>query len=283
MGENEQSAEKPRTDNGTFYHTNTGLGDLAKMVVVAGAQGRVKLIQEHLNGAKYFENGKRGIYSCTGFYKDVGISASTSGMGSASVFITLPEIRQSTGALGEEIIIRQGSCGSVMPESNVGDVIIVNGARSWDAASLIGSSRQERKLGFAALAAEDWFSPSLYKVADHTLVELAKEVGCIVGPGRIHVGQEYTTADFENEQGRPDMNMEIPDYLCERHEEVMQRGMGCYSMEAAAFYRSMNSQRVLAVNAVYANRHTDEFEAGAGDELATQLILEVCVELARRA
>lgn len=278
--ETEVSASQPNTD-GKSYHTHTRRGDLADFVIVAGAPGRVRAISEHLREPVFFENDKRGILSCTGFYQGVRVSASTHGMGTASLFITLPEILQSTENPEKAIIVRQGSCGSLIKDSEPGDVLLVRGAFSWDAASLAAAPRDERRQAFRMLSHEHWWDESLYVAADKGLADKFWELASTSDHGtHVHSCVEYTTADFVWEQGRPDQDGYVPQYLLGRHESALAQGSACYSMEAAALYRMMKSERVIAVNAVYAQRHTDKFVAGAGDDLATQMILSLAVSLA---
>jgi uridine phosphorylase len=71
-----------------------------------------------------------------------------------------------------------------------------------------------------------------------------------------------------------------------RHEEVLRLGAACYSMEAAGLFVWCTSEGgglpAGAINAVFANRHTNEWGV-AGEELAAEIALDALVSLAHDA
>lgn len=253
------NAEKPKTSGGLQYHTHTGLNDLAAFCLIVGAPGRVYLIAKLLTDVKMFFNDHRGLVSCTGKYHGVEISATTSGMGGSSMGIILPEAVLS----GARIFIRVGSCGSLIEKSKPGDVIIPTAAIRFDGAS------------------NTWAPPEFPAVADYRVVNAL--VGCAKNrhaPNNFHTGVEVTTDDFYTGQGRPNpLTGEISERMAQRHKEVLRLGAACYSMEAASLFVWCATEGgglpCGAINAVFANRHTGEFET-KGEDLAVAIALDAC-------
>ena len=244
------------------YHTHTGEGDLASLCLIVGAPGRAEMIgKEFLKGARRFSNDHRGLVSYTGTYRDKAVSVTTSGMGGPSIGIVLPEAVLS----GARIFIRVGSCGSLIQESEPGDVIIPTAAMRFGGTS------------------ETW-APKEYPAFAHWMVveALVAEAGLQAG-GHYHTGVECSTDDFYTGQGRPSpLFGTVPPRMRARHEEVLRLGAACYSMEAADLFvwcaTAGGGLPVGAVNAVFVNRHVGKFEV-KGEELAAGIALDALVRL----
>ena len=102
-------------------HNNAEIGQIAKNVIMPGDPNRAKLIAE-----KYLENYKlvsdvRGIYAFTGTYKNKEVTIMASGMGMPSIGIYSYELFKFYNV---ENIIRIGSCGAMVPELDLFDVIL---------------------------------------------------------------------------------------------------------------------------------------------------------------
>jgi len=247
------------------YHTHTGPHDLAAMCLIVGAPGRADMIAaKYLTGSRRFSNDARGLVSHTGNYRDIEISVTTSGMGGPSMGIVLPEAVQS----GARIFIRVGSCGSLVRESKIGDVIIPTAAIRFDR------------------TADDWAPPEYPALADWRVVSALHRAAQAKAPGRFHAGVECTTSDFYTGQGRPNLFGIVPDRMHARHQEVLRLGAACYSMEAAGLFVWCATEGgglpAGAINAVFANRHTNEWGI-AGEELAAEIALEALVSLSEEA
>jgi len=175
--------------------------------------------------------------------------------------IVLPEAVRS----GARIFIRVGSCGSLIRESKVGDVIIPTAAIRFDR------------------TAEDWAPPEYPAVADWRVVSALHSAAQAQAPGRFHAGVECTTSDFYTGQGRPNLFGAVPERMLARHQEVLRLGAACYSMEAADLFVWCATEGgglpTGAINAVFANRHTNEWGM-AGEELAAEIALDALASLA---
>lgn len=102
-------------------HNNAKFGDIAKNVIMPGDPNRAKLIAE-----KYLQNYKlvndvRGIYAYTGTYKGKELTVMASGMGMPSMGIYSYELFKFYDV---DNIIRIGSCGAMVPELNLFDIIL---------------------------------------------------------------------------------------------------------------------------------------------------------------
>lgn len=243
------------------YHTHTGDGDLSSLCLIVGAPGRAGMIaKKYLQNSKRFSNAHRGLTSYTGDYKGTRVSVTTSGMGGPSTGIVLPEAVRS----GARIFIRVGSCGSLIPKSKPGEVIIPTGAIRFDG------------------TADDWAPKEFPAIASWQVVSALHQAAAKLAPGHWHTGLECTSSDFYGGQGRPNLFGSVPPKMQARHEEVLRLGAACYSMEASALFVWCATEGgglpCGAVNAIFANRHTNEWKV-AGEELAAEVALDALLLL----
>ena len=152
-----------------------------------------------------------------------------------------------------------GSCGSLIRESKVGDVIISTAAIRFDR------------------TADDWATPEYPAFADWRVVSALHRAAQAKAPDRFHMGVECTTGDFYIGQGRPNLFGVVPERMRARHEEALRLGAACYSMEAAPLFVWCATEGgglpAGAINAAFANRHTNEWGM-AGEELAAEIALD---------
>ncbi|MGI5888478.1 MAG: purine-nucleoside phosphorylase [Oscillospiraceae bacterium] len=112
--------------NGTPHNT-AKLGEIAKTVVMPGDPLRAKFIAENfLTDAKEF-NHVRGMLGYTGKYKGVTVSTMGHGMGIPSIGIYSYELFHFYDV---QNIIRVGSCGGLLPEMDLFDVVLEEAAYS---------------------------------------------------------------------------------------------------------------------------------------------------------
>lgn len=255
----EIKANRPTGKGGRTYHLHTRPGSLSELCLLVGSPERATMIaKKYLTDAKLVGN-HRGLKSYTGKFQGVRMSVVTTGMGSASIGIVLPEAVES----GARIFIRVGSCGTLQAEPKVGDSVICTGAVRLDGAS------------------DNWAPIQYPAVADYrvvaALVEAAKNLNL-----PHHIGIGATTTCFREGQARPDINDYVPPRLQALHEELTQRGVLFYSMEEATLFVwcTTHGKRFLAgdVNAIYANRVTNDFKV-TGDEEAALIALNALVIL----
>jgi len=238
------SAEKPAVEEGRQYHIACKPGDLAKYLLIPGAPERAAKIARLWDEAKEVAY-HREFRSFTGKYKDVNISVLSSGIGPASLAIAVNEAAN----IGVETLLRVGSTGVIQGAIECGDLVI-----STAAVRLDGTSNH-------------YVIPEYPAVANHevlqALIEAAENLGV-----KYHVGITATTADFYAGQARPAFR----DYRQPSLENLilsLQRAHVLnFEMECATLFIlcSLFQLRAGAVCAVYANRVTDVFKPGAGEE-----------------
>ena len=108
-------------------HNNAKKEDIANIVIMPGDPLRAKYIAENFLVNYVLVNDVRGMFAYTGFYKDKRITIMASGMGMPSMGIYAYELYKFYDV---ETIIRIGSCGGYIPELNLFDIVLSEGAYS---------------------------------------------------------------------------------------------------------------------------------------------------------
>jgi uridine phosphorylase len=232
------------------YHTHVRPGDVGKYVLLPGDPDRVLRI------AKYLEQPKEIAFNrehrtCTGTYKGIIVSATSTGMGCPSTAIAVEELAN----VGATHFIRVGSTGALQTGIHIGDLIVSTGSMRLD-----GSCRYYVHDGFPAIP-DHFFT--------HTLIETAlahkKDRGYA-----LHVGLGATTDAFYGE------TPELIQMMIDHH-------MLNVEMEASVLYTIAHRRRLKAamVCAVSGNLKTgdviyEEFndKLAQGWEDAIQVALE---------
>lgn len=105
-------------------HNQAAMGDIAEVVLMPGDPLRAKLVAEtYLTDVTCF-NEVRGMLGYTGFYQGVRISVMGSGMGCPSIGIYSHELYYEYGV---KCIIRIGSTGGMIPELQLGEIVLAQG------------------------------------------------------------------------------------------------------------------------------------------------------------
>ena len=106
-------------------HNEASVGEIAKTVLMPGDPLRAKFLADtYLTEVKQF-NSVRNMLGYTGNYKGKKVSIMGSGMGQPSIGIYSHELFSQYGV---EAIIRIGSCGALIENVHLRDVIIAQGA-----------------------------------------------------------------------------------------------------------------------------------------------------------
>ena len=106
-------------------HIAADAGGFAETVLLPGDPLRAKFVAETFLDNVLCVNEIRNMFAYTGSYKGRPVSVMGSGMGMPSTSIYATELFQDYGVRN---VIRVGSCGSIHPEVNVGDLIAAMGA-----------------------------------------------------------------------------------------------------------------------------------------------------------
>ncbi len=104
------------------FHIRCEPQDIARYAFVPGDHARAKKIADHFDEVQLVSS-SRGYNVYTGTVDGVRMTISSTGMGGPSVAICVEELAH----LGVDTFIRVGSCGTMQPYVNCGDVIIATG------------------------------------------------------------------------------------------------------------------------------------------------------------
>ncbi|UPM42205.1 nucleoside phosphorylase [Halocatena salina] len=219
------------------YHLEVGPNDVAETVLLPGDTERVDRISAEWDDAEERAN-HREYRTVTGTYDGTPISVTSTGIGSPSAAIAVEEL----AAVGVETFIRVGSCGTIQPDVEIGDLIITNGVVRRE-----GTSTEYVRETYPA-------------VADHevvtALVAAAERLGY-----DYHVGVTASTDSFYAGQGREGFDgFQSPEGRA-LYEELRDVNVLNFEMEASAIctLASIYGLRAGAVCTVYADRTNEEF------------------------
>ncbi|RLE87169.1 MAG: nucleoside phosphorylase [Thermoprotei archaeon] len=106
------------------YHIQAKPGDVAERVLVVGDPGRADLVANELLSSAKPVNMHRGFNTYTGYFNGVRVTVSTHGIGAPSAAIVLEELKM----LGAKLVIRLGTCGGLIRDVRIGDIVVALGA-----------------------------------------------------------------------------------------------------------------------------------------------------------
>ena len=237
------------------YHIGLGPGELAEYILLPGDPDRTARIATRLDSIE-LERRNREFATVTGSYRGQRISVISTGIGTDNVEIVVAEVLAITE---HPTFIRVGSCGSLQPEIELGDLVITSGAVRLEATTSFFVHD-----GYPAVADYE---------AIVALIEAAERLG-----HRAHVGITATAPGFFGAQGRPIPQLPIryPDLA----EEMARQRVLNFEMEASALLvlAGLARSRAGVVCAVYAQRTTGAFVVGEAKERAEAACVETGLE-----
>jgi uridine phosphorylase len=202
------------------YHLRVRPGDVGKYVLLPGDPDRVLRIAKYLDDAREITF-HREYRTCTGTYKGIPISATSTGIGCPSAAIAVEELAN----VGATHFIRVGSTGALQHGIKIGDLIVSTGSMRNE-----GTSRFYAPEGFPA-------------VPDHFLTHALIEAGQALRAQRgyqLHVGLNASDDAFYGE---------TPEFISMLHSNKLLN----VEMESSAIYivahrRSLKAAMVCAVS-----------------------------------
>jgi len=237
------------------YHIGLGPGELAEYILLPGDPDRTARIATRLDSIE-LERRNREFATVTGSYRGLRISVISTGIGTDNVEIVVAEVLAITE---RPTFIRVGSCGSLQPEIELGDLVITSGAVRLEATTSFFVHD-----GYPAVADYE---------AVVALVEAADRLG-----HRAHVGVTATAPGFFGAQGRPIPQLPIryPDLA----EEMARQRVLNFEMEASALLvlAGLAGCRAGVVCAVYAHRPSGDFATGEARSRAEAACVETGLE-----
>lgn len=238
---------EPKDDSGRPYHIRLSKADVGRIAFLPGDPGRVPRIAERFQGAK--DLGSHREYAAFG--GRVGgekVVAVSTGIGGPAAAIAIEELAR----LGVRVMIRVGTCGSIIPDVGVGSVIIADAAVRMD-----GTSSQYIMPGYPAAA-----TPGVVMALEDSANALKK---------RAAVGMTASTDAFYVGQGRKSFGGFLPPDKSRLVDEMRAAKVLCFEMEAATLFTlgRIFGLKTGALFGVVANRATDAFrlEAGVDDAI----------------
>ena len=120
----------------TMYHLE--IRHAHPNVITAGSPGRIRRMAQYLDNAEVIES-DRGLVTVHGEYRGMPVTAVSTGMGSASVSITLPEVIEACDA-DKMNIIRLGTSGGFLNNQQgiplkVGDLVVTTDVQRAESTS----------------------------------------------------------------------------------------------------------------------------------------------------
>lgn len=152
--------------SGKQYHTNVGVGDVGKYVLLPGDPKRCAKIAKHFDDAKLIADSREYV-TYTGYLNGEKVSVTSTGIGGASASIAMEELVK----CGADTFIRVGTCGGIDLNVKGGDVVIASGAIRME-----GTSREYAPIEFPAVADFNIVN-ALAKAADN--LGYTKHVGVV--------------------------------------------------------------------------------------------------------
>ncbi|WP_404409897.1 purine-nucleoside phosphorylase [Pseudidiomarina marina] len=227
----------------TTPHINASEGAFAELCLLPGDPLRAKFIAE-----QFLENARcvtdvRNMLGFTGTYKGQPVSVMGTGMGIPSCSIYTTELIRHYGV---SKLVRVGSCGAIMPEIQLHDIIVAQGACTDS-----GVNRQRfNNFDFAAIADFEL----LRRVVNH-----AESTSVEVRVGNVFSADLFYQADTALRQ------------------RFQQMGILGVEMEAAGLYGVAAEHGVAALTVLTVSDHIMRGEAMSSDE--RQLGFKAMVEL----
>lgn len=196
-------------------------GDIAEYVIISGDPFRIKLMAEaFLEDISCF-NTIRGMLGFTGIYNGRRISMLGTGMGIPSTAIYIHELIHHYGV---KTIVRCGTIGALLPEMELGELVVAISAATDSAFNKVTFSGQD-------------FAPA----ADYSLLEQAVNI-CRSKQISFRVAQVLSTDNFYSEDAN-------------RFEPWIRHGVAGAEMETSVLYTlgARNKVRTLAILSVSDN------------------------------
>ena len=163
--------------SGKQYHTQVGVGDVGRYVILPGDPKRCEKIARHFDDARLIADSREYV-TYTGTLDGVPVSVTSTGIGGPSAAIAIEELSK----VGADTFIRVGTCGGMQTDVCGGDIVIANGAIRME-----GTSREYAPIEYPAVPAVDVMN---------ALISSAKNQGI-----RYHVGVVQCKDSFFGEKG----------------------------------------------------------------------------------
>src|SRR5690625_4673002 len=239
-------ASRP-TEGDTLYHIRLKEGDVPGYVLLPGSPERTLKIAEDWEDVKEVAH-YREYKTVSGSYQGTPIAATSTGIGCPSAEIALHELNE----VGVHTGIRVGTTGCIVPEFDLGDLIIPVAAVRKD-----GASQWYTEPEFPAYANPD---------VVNALAEACERLGYRYGFGLV-----YTVGSFYIGQGRPlSEDGYWPSWAEDIIPDLQQSRVTNIDMDTAGQYvvGHLHDMRMGAILSVISNRVLDRWGDNGGEAKA---------------
>ncbi len=240
------------------YHLEVAPGDVADTVLLPGDPDRIEKVTDGWDDHEVVAS-HREYRTATGEVDGAPISVTSTGIGSPSAAIAVEELAR----VGADTLIRVGSCGTIQPDVEIGDLVVTSGA-----------VRQEG-------TSDEYVREDYPAVADHAVVSALAAAADDLGYD-YHVGVTASTDSFYAGQSREGFEGFQARGNEERIEELRDANVLNFEMEASAILTLANlyGLRGGAVCTVFADRTTGEFRV-EGERKAAKVASRATALLAK--
>ena len=204
--------------SGRQYHTNVGMGDVGRYVIMPGDPKRCEKIAAFLDEPKFIADNREYV-TYTGKLDGVKVSVTSTGIGGPSAAIALQELV----SCGADTFLRVGTCGGMQDDVVGGDIVIANGAIRME-----GTSKEYAPIEYPAVADLD---------VTNALVAAAKELGHTYHAGVVQCKDAFYG---QHEPQRMPVSYE----LLNKWEAWKRMGCKASEMESAALFIAASHLRV---------------------------------------
>lgn len=127
--------------SGKQYHTQVGVGDVGRYVILPGDPKRCEKIAKYFDDARLIADSREYV-TYTGTLDGVPVSVTSTGIGGPSAAIAIEELSK----VGADTFVRVGTCGGMQTQVCGGDIVIANGAIRME-----GTSREYAPVEYPAV------------------------------------------------------------------------------------------------------------------------------------
>ncbi|CAI49846.1 uridine phosphorylase [Natronomonas pharaonis DSM 2160] len=228
------------------YHIELSDGDVDGPVLLPGDPDRIDIIADCWDNAEPLAD-HREYRTAAGEYDGEPLAATSTGIGSPSAAIAVEELAR----VGAETFIRVGSCGTIQPEVEVGDLVITTAAVRKE-----GTSDEYIRADYPASAHDEVVT---------ALVTAAERLG-----HEYHLGVTCSTDSFYAGQARDGVGGFRAAGAEAELEALREAGVLNFEMEASTVLTlaGLYGLRAGAVCTVYADRTTGEFRTDGQQKAA---------------
>jgi uridine phosphorylase len=268
--------------DGSVYHLGLRPENLSHKIITVGDPDRVPKVSQYFDNIE-FEKKRREFVTHTGTYKGKRLSVISTGMGTDNIEILMHELDMLVNIDLQErerkveqtalTIVRVGTSGSLQAEIPLGSHLVSVAAIGLDTLMEFYELKQNESEYYVSKRLKEVIGLSFQPYCVKGSPELVENIG-----NDMVKGNTLTCPGFYAPQGRKiRVPLRFPD-LVEKLNAFCPFGFKLtnFEMETAGYYAlgRLLGHNTLSVNAIVANRITNEFDTKA-DETVEQLIIKV--------